>query len=119
AAKLPNAADDTDPDRFFAEDWWSHARPSVEFHGGFRVRAELFHKFSLGRIDTPSQAIWPQPSDYRFTAGNGNEYGPQLCVGDETDRTSSESTNPTSLYSCDNNTQSGANLRLRLDPEIH
>jgi uncharacterized protein (TIGR04551 family) len=83
------------------------------------MRAELFHKFALGRVDTPSQAIWAQPSDYRFTAQNGTDYGPQLCTGDESDRTSSESTEATTLYSCDNSSQAGANLRLRLNPEVH
>jgi uncharacterized protein (TIGR04551 family) len=103
----------------FAEDWWSHARPALEFHGSFRTRAELFHKFSLGRIDVPSQAIWPQPSDHRYGAINGNQYGPNLCTGSETDATSSDSTDPENLYACDNNIQNGANLRLRLEPEIH
>src|SRR5690606_23093157 len=27
-----------DPGRIFAEDWWSHTRPTLELHGNFRVR---------------------------------------------------------------------------------
>ncbi|HEV8548765.1 MAG TPA: TIGR04551 family protein, partial [Polyangiaceae bacterium] len=47
----------TEKDRVYAEDWWSHARPILELHGYFRVRAQLEHKFSLGRIDPRSQAM--------------------------------------------------------------
>ncbi len=116
-AKAPPASGGND--EVFAEDWWSHARPAIEIHGAFRTRAELFHNFALGRVEPPSQAIWPRPSDNRYTALNGNAYGPQLCTGDETDATSSESDSPKNLYNCDNKTQNGANLRLRLEPEIH
>lgn len=106
-------------DEVFAEEWWTHARPAVEFHGSFRTRAELFHNFALGRVEPPSQAIWPRPSDNRYTAHNGNAYGPQLCTGSETDATNSDSDDPRNLYDCDNNFQNSANLRLRLAPEIH
>ncbi len=121
SASAPKVAapNDTEADAVFAEDWWSHARPAIEVHGAFRTRAELFHNFSLGRVEPPSQALWPRPSDNRYTALNGNEYGPALCTGSETDATSSESDNPDNLYNCDNKTQNGANLRLRLAPEIH
>src|SRR6185436_19087397 len=47
----------------WAEDWWSHARPIFEIHGYYRLRAELFHNFSLGRIDAPHEALWPMPAD--------------------------------------------------------
>lgn len=120
----PAAAADAVPpapkrNEVFAEDWWTHARPALELHGAFRTRAELFHNFSLGRIEPPSQAIWPRPTDNRYTALNGNEYGPQLCTGEETDATRSDSDDASNLYDCDNNYQNSANLRLRLAPEIH
>src|SRR5690606_4628985 len=47
----------------YARDWWTYARPIIELHGYFRVRAELFHQFSLGRIDAPDAALWPRPPD--------------------------------------------------------
>lgn len=102
------------PSEIFAEDWWTHARPIIELHGYLRTRAELFHNFSLGRVDPPNTALWPQPSDHRYTPRGGSEIGPELCTREESD-----SGGQGSLVGCDNNTQSGANLRLRLSPEIH
>jgi uncharacterized protein (TIGR04551 family) len=103
----------------FAEDWWSHARPIFEFHGYFRTRAHLFHNFALGRRDAPGQALYPQPSDnqYQSVAGNmpGNSVGPVLCTNSESD--SSTAVGP--FRGCQNKTQAGANLRLRLNPQIH
>jgi len=103
----------------FAEDWWSHARPIFEFHGYFRTRWQLFHNFALGRRDAPDQALYPQPSDNQFqsVAGNmpGNSVGPILCTTDESD---SGTVNGT-LVGCQNRTQAGANIRLRLNPTIH
>src|SRR5450432_2547488 len=69
----------------FAEDWWTHARPLLELHGNFRVRAELFYQFSLGRRDTPTNALWPQPADNYFVGTNSQPYGAAaLCTADET-----------------------------------
>src|SRR5690349_18716637 len=48
-------------DQVFAEDWWAHTRPMLEIGGYFRVRAELFHKFSLDRFDVPTDTFWPRP----------------------------------------------------------
>ena len=105
----------------FAEEWWSHARPIFEFHGYFRTRAELFHNFALGRQDDPNRAIYPQPSDnqYQSVAGTmaGTTFGPELCRPDETD--AGGTSNPSGLRPCRNNTQAGANLRFRLNPELH
>ena len=42
------------PSEVYAEDWWSHARPTIDLHGYYRVRAELFHQFALGRRDVES-----------------------------------------------------------------
>jgi uncharacterized protein (TIGR04551 family) len=103
----------------FAEDWWSHARPVFEIHGYFRTRAELFQNFSLGRRDG---AVWPQPLDNFYTsptAATGSA-GPQLCTPAETGASSSRDNPATDgLRGCSNRTQAGANLRFRLDPELH
>ncbi len=103
----------------FAEDWWSHARPIFEFHGYFRTRAHLFHNFALGRRDPPDQALYPQPSDNQYTsiAGNmlANPVGPTLCTSDESDSSVVIGT----LRGCQSKTQAGANLRFRLNPQLH
>src|SRR5690606_381332 len=106
------------PDAIFAEDWWTHARPIIEFHGSLRTRAELFYNYSLGRVDLPSVAMWAQPPDARFLPQGAEEIGPRLCTGAETSD-GPDSTDASTLYWCDNETQAGANLRLRLNPEIH
>jgi uncharacterized protein (TIGR04551 family) len=90
-----------------AEDWWSHARPVFEIHGYFRTRAELFHNFSLGRVDDPNFAVFPQPADNTYTTTAGSTVGPKLCG------------NADNLVYCRDKTQAGANIRFRLDPELH
>jgi uncharacterized protein (TIGR04551 family) len=119
----PPVVPEVSSDEVFAEDWWSHARPVFELHGYFRTRAELFHNFSLGRVDN---AIWPQPIDNTYTpAVNGNSgstVGPTLCTpaesgGPSTYDNPADSSHP--LQGCRNKTQAGANLRFRLDPELH
>jgi len=106
----------------FAEDWWSHARPVFEIHGYFRTRAELFHNFSLGRIEDPAFATWPQPTDNSYTTTAGNPLGPRLCTQAETGGPSTQD-NPNDpqhpLVGCRNKTQAGANIRFRLNPELH
>jgi uncharacterized protein (TIGR04551 family) len=102
----------------FAEDWWSHAHPTFEFHGYLRTRAELFHNFSLGRTESPSKAIWARPASNRYTpAGASAEVGPELCASAETE--SSSRNQVSGLYSCDDKTQTGANMRFRFSPELH
>lgn len=109
-----------------AEDWWSHARPVFEFHGYFRTRATLFHNFSLGRTEAPGQALYPGPGDnqYRtqtngiFGTTPGPSVGPSLCKDTETDRPEVPGT-PGGLRPCENKTQSGANMRFRLEPTLH
>jgi uncharacterized protein (TIGR04551 family) len=107
-------------DDIFAEDWWSHARPIFEFHGYFRTRAQLFHNFALGRRDNPNNALYPQPPDnqYQSIAGNmtGNSVGPVLCDASESD---AAPTAAGGLRGCQTKTQAGANLRFRLNPELH
>ncbi len=104
----------------FAEDWWSHARAIFEFHGYFRTRAHLFHNFALGRRDALNQALYPQPPDnqYQSIVGNmgGNTVGPELCRADETE---APATSAGPLRGCRTKTQAGANLRFRLNPQLH
>ncbi|HWZ90017.1 MAG TPA: TIGR04551 family protein [Polyangiaceae bacterium] len=102
----------------FAEDWWTHARPLLELHGNFRVRSELFYQFSLGRRDSPTNALWPQPADNYFTDTSGTAHGPATCTADEVN--AGTDTTPTNAnHGCKSGTQAGANLRFRLNPELH
>jgi uncharacterized protein (TIGR04551 family) len=94
------------PGEVFAEDWWSSARPVFEIHGNYRVRAELFHNFSLGRGD-----IWPYPSDTTYWYGSGPTENPVHFCGPDP--------SVSKLQPCTNKTQAGANMRFRLNPEIH
>lgn len=91
----------------FAEDWWTHTRPVLELHGYFRLRAELFHNFSLGRVDVPNAALWPQPADNSYIDQSGGIHQIKLC-GDAN-----------ALVNCRDKTQAGANMRFRVNPEIH
>jgi uncharacterized protein (TIGR04551 family) len=95
-------------DDVFADDWWTHARPSLELHGYYRVRAELFHNFSLGRNDPPGQALWPRPIDFSYQDASNVARSINLC-GDQ----------PNARGPCQNRSQAGANMRFRLDPELH
>lgn len=117
----PRANAETD---IYASDWWTHARPIIEIHGYFRMRAELFHHFSLGRVDPPNEALWPRPADNQYTwaggaGSNTRDTSIVQCTEDEAGSGSSTSTNANDLVGCKNGTQSSANIRLRLNPEIH
>jgi uncharacterized protein (TIGR04551 family) len=92
----------------FAEDWWTQARPVFDIHGYYRVRAELFHHLALGRKDIAGSQAWPQPVDNNYTDLGGNLHPVRLC-GDD----------PLKPEVCENNTQAGANMRFRLNPELH
>jgi uncharacterized protein (TIGR04551 family) len=92
----------------FAEDWWTTARPVFELHGYYRVRAEFFSHFALGRKDSPADAMWPQPGDNDYFDIKGVRNRVILC-GD----------NPQSPEPCVNNVQAGANMRFRINPELH
>ncbi len=101
----------------YSEDWWSHTRPVVEVHGYFRTRAELYHNFFLGRHSVPAQDganLWLPPLDYSYTDINGSPRLVVLC-GDPDSLGRLNSNDNT----CNSKTQSSANLRLRLNPEIH
>jgi len=103
-----------------SEDWWSHARPILELHGYFRTRAEMFHNFSLGRLSRPDQALWSMPADNRYSTGSGNVYGPALCTPGESDEVPGDSSFAVDArYACKNKNNSGANLRFRINPELH
>jgi uncharacterized protein (TIGR04551 family) len=94
------------PHEIYAEDWWVRSHPVLEFHGYLRVRAELFHGFALGRIDSPDNALWPQPADNSYTDAQNNPHNVALC-GDN------------GLSLCDDKSQAGANMRFRINPELH
>jgi len=99
----------------FSDDWWGRARPIIELHGYFRTRAELFHNFSLGRHNSSnlpggdSQYLWPMPLDNSYTNANNNAAHTVLLCGPSA---------PSQGQACYDKTESGANLRLRIDPEI-
>jgi uncharacterized protein (TIGR04551 family) len=117
-----------DPRDVFSEDWWGRARPIFEIHGYFRTRGELFHNFTLGRHDpngsyTPNAAslkmtrsqdqLWAPPIDTSFTSASGTPYNTNLCGP----------MNPTSSGGavgtpCSDKTESSANLRFRINPEL-
>ena len=96
------------PNEAFSEDWWGRTRPVFEIHGYFRTRGELFHNFSLGRHSdaTDGQYLWPQPLDNSYTTLAGSPRNLALCGDSHTD-------------TCQDKTQSGANMRFRVAPELH
>ena len=93
----------------YAEDWWSQAHPVFDVHGYYRLRAELLYKFGLGRFDDPGSELWPQPADNDYATPKTQQQV-RLCGTDAT---------PQNLGPCQNNTQAGANMRFRLNPELH
>ncbi|MBN9166610.1 MAG: TIGR04551 family protein, partial [Myxococcales bacterium] len=101
------------PSEVYSEDWWAHTRPIVEVHGYFRTRGELFHNFALGRhpgLDGDGQNLWAQPRDNTFTNQRGKREQVLLC----------QEPNAAGQFSeCYDKSQATANLRLRLNPEIH
>ncbi len=105
-------------DAVFAEDWWTHTRPILEWHGMFRARGELFYKFHLGRKDLPSQSLFPRPIDHYYTSIGQDTRGATVCTPNETGN-GSEQNFDDATHGCDDNTNAGANLRFRLDPEFH
>jgi uncharacterized protein (TIGR04551 family) len=105
-------------DRTYAEQWWSHARPILELHGYFRLRAELFHKLALNRRDPPGEGLWPQPLDNVYVGSENSYNSSELCTPDEAGVGSNDDPGGT-LVPCRNNSQAGANLRFRLNPELH
>jgi uncharacterized protein (TIGR04551 family) len=107
-------------DRVYAEDWWAHARPVFEVHGYFRLRTQLFHRFSLGRLDTPDRMMWPRPPDdtYEDVDGIERNSGGRLCTPEEAELGTNDNATAAALP-CDKATQGGANIRFRVSPELH
>jgi len=104
------------PQEVFSEDWWGKARPVIELHGYFRTRAQLFQNLALGRHGsslqgTDSQYLAPIPLDQVYTQLTGTQSGPAICGG-------GQQPNGVPNTNCNDKTESGANVRLRLDPEI-
>ncbi|MBI2897706.1 MAG: TIGR04551 family protein [Deltaproteobacteria bacterium] len=81
--------------------WASKALPLFAMHGYFRTRFELFHQFHLGWGANPDLGLPPFPRPL--------ESDLELC-GEGGDPDSAE---------CENNTLAGANLRLRMNPQIN
>lgn len=101
------------PSEVYSEDWWSHTRPILELHGYFRTRGELFHNFFLNRHTAPGQDdsnLWPPPLDHSYTDRTGTRRQVLLCGDPDAQGR---------LRECEDKTQSFANLRLRLNPELH
>lgn len=101
------------PADVYSEDWWAHTRPVLELHGYFRMRGEVFHNFALGRHTAQgqdSQNLWPQPLDHTYGDLNGARRQVLLCGDANAQNQWGE---------CIDKTQSSANLRLRLNPEVH
>jgi uncharacterized protein (TIGR04551 family) len=102
------------PSEVYSEDWWAHTRPIIELHGYFRTRGELFHNFALGRHSAPGQDdqnLWLQPQDHSYTDKTGARRQVLLC---------GKANATTGQYGeCYDKSQAHANLRLRLNPEIH
>jgi uncharacterized protein (TIGR04551 family) len=104
------------PQEVFSEDWWGQARPVIEMHGFFRTRAELFHNFFLNRHSSSLQGndpqqLWPIPLDQSYAQPlNGNSGSSVALCGPAT---------PLPNQPCYDKTETSANVRLRLDPEIH
>ena len=60
------------------------------------------------------------PADNRYSKGAGTIYGPALCTPGESDEVPGDSNAAAdSHFACKNKNQSGANLRFRINPELH
>ncbi len=111
---LPDGNVGTKPSDVYAEDWWSSARPAFDLHGYYRLRAELFHHFDLGRRDLNQSLLWPTPADSNYVDIHGTPHAVNLCGPIATSGSMKGQAGP-----CSDNTQAGANMRFRLNPELH
>ncbi len=96
----------------FSEDWWGRVHPVVELHGYFRTRGDLFQNLALGRHGSVFQGTDPQylapiPLDHTYQNVTGGAGATVLLCG------------PNGAQVCFDETEASANMRLRLDPEIH
>jgi uncharacterized protein (TIGR04551 family) len=107
------------PTDVFADDWWGRTRPILEVHGYFRTRGELLHNFSLGRHNDPTgdahAYLWPHPLDDSYNNQAMTTRGITLC-GDSSDPAVKANGQP---GYCFDKTQSSANMRFRVSPELH
>ncbi len=96
------------PSDIYSEDWWTRVRPIFEVHGYFRTRGQIYHNFFLGRHNAPGdvQNLWPQPIDQTYTDSNGNAHNVLLCGS-------------TGNQPCYDKTEASANMRFRMNPELH
>lgn len=119
-AERPGATKRGSSDAVFAEDWWTHTRPILEWHGQLRARGELFYKFHLGRKDDPSGALFPRPADHYYSpvSPSNQAVGSNLCTPKDNGSGSADGYGDANSY-CTDNTIAGANMRFRLDPEFH
>jgi uncharacterized protein (TIGR04551 family) len=113
------------PQEIFSDDWWGKARPIIDMHGYFRTRAELFHNFFLSRHsstlgpvggDNDGTYLFPAPIDQSYGGVNGQfgmAHTADVCGPGDTTKN-----NGAPDEACFDKTESGANIRLRLDPEI-
>jgi uncharacterized protein (TIGR04551 family) len=118
ATKVEEKKASRDASAIFAEDWWTHTRPTIELHGNFRVRLQMMHQFSLGRVDAPDQAMWARPADDFYTDINGQNHGPQVCTAAESGIVGGANDPGDAKYPCHNPTQFGGNTRFRIEPAI-
>jgi uncharacterized protein (TIGR04551 family) len=112
-AQRPDTGEVAGPgQQVFSDDWWGRVHPVVELHGYFRTRGELFQNLALGRHGSVFQGNDPQnfapiPLDQSYqTVTGGNGATVNLC-------------GPNANGVCHDETETSANMRLRLDPEIH
>src|SRR5581483_6700090 len=107
------------PNDVFADDWWGRTRPILEVHGYFRTRGELLHNFSLGRHNDPGDPtapyLWPHPLDDTYNNDTQTTRTVSLC-GDLGDGSLKANGQP---GYCFDKTQSSANMRFRVSPELH
>jgi uncharacterized protein (TIGR04551 family) len=115
-----------DPHDVYSEDWWGRARPVLELHGYFRTRGYVFHNFFLGRVDPGGDytgyhtagshdQLWAPPLDQSFTGANKSTYNLALCGPYDTPAGGAGGQPGQPCY---DKTQSSANLRFRIEPEI-
>jgi uncharacterized protein (TIGR04551 family) len=104
------------PKEVFSDDWWGRARPIIEMHGYFRTRPEFFYNFFLGRHgstvqNSDAQYLFPIPVDQTYAPISSGKNGQTVSAcGNGPGKPSAN---------CYDKAQAGANLRLRLNPEIH
>jgi uncharacterized protein (TIGR04551 family) len=113
---LPDGNVGSKPSDVYAEDWWSSARPAFDLHGYYRLRAELFHHFDLGRRDLNQSLLWPVPADNQYIDIHNGQHPVMLCGPIQT---TTGGKGIGTANACQDNTQAGANMRFRINPELH